>query len=298
MHQAARTRKPLALHALLESLVDYAGLFPPAALDMQTAAASYAQYREGEFSWMLGKFIVPAVRLQELASYLPDSSSLWSLSVLVGPDYEHDSIAIHEFLRSNGERATVDAIEGKVSTEDDLVRMARVIPPGVAGYAEVPLSGDDDRLLALVWDTQMRAKVRTGGLTNDAFPSAVALARFLRACASMRLPFKATAGLHHPIRCVRPLTYEKDSPTGLMHGFVNLFLAAAFVRLGMGESEVVQILEAEDASEFAFDDETARWRMHPISTEDLRSTRREFAISFGSCSFEDPICDLKSLNLI
>lgn len=47
------------LRTLLIHAVDYAGLFPPAKLDMETAVRNYASYQEGEHSWALGRFIVP-----------------------------------------------------------------------------------------------------------------------------------------------------------------------------------------------------------------------------------------------
>ncbi|HEX7807360.1 MAG TPA: hypothetical protein VF608_01500, partial [Thermoanaerobaculia bacterium] len=102
--------------------------------------------------------------------------------------------------------------------------------------------------------------------------------------------FKATAGLHHPLRCVRPLTYEPNAPTGLMHGFVNVFLAAAMIE------DAEAILEERDASAFAFDDDGASWRDRRVSTEALEKLRSHCAISFGSCSFEEPIDDLRALH--
>ncbi|HEV2719334.1 MAG TPA: hypothetical protein VG323_04885, partial [Thermoanaerobaculia bacterium] len=101
--------------------------------------------------------------------------------------------------------------------------------------------------------------------------------------------FKATAGLHHPLRCVRPLTYEPSSPRGTMHGFVNVFMAAALL------SRAEAILDDDDPRAFAFDDDTASWRGHNVLTGDLAKLRDGFAISFGSCSFEEPVNDLKEL---
>src|SRR5438477_108730 len=72
--------------------------------------------------------------------------------------------------------------------------------------------------------TGQRAKIRTGGVTPEAFPKSAEIVRFVRTCLAANVPFKATAGLHHPIRCFHPLTYDADSPQGTMHGFLNLFL--------------------------------------------------------------------------
>ena len=55
-----------ALRTLLAGLIDYAGLFPPASLDMAEAARNYEAYRAGPHSWALGRFIVPSARLNEV----------------------------------------------------------------------------------------------------------------------------------------------------------------------------------------------------------------------------------------
>ena len=57
------------VRAAFESLIDYAGLFPPAALPMAGAVAEYAEALRGEHAWMLGRFIVPASRIAELGDF-------------------------------------------------------------------------------------------------------------------------------------------------------------------------------------------------------------------------------------
>jgi len=239
-----------SLHALLEGLIDYAGLFPPAGLSMQDAVRNYARYREGEYAWALGRFVVPADRVAEVPKEFP-------LSIL-GVD------------------------EVKASTEEELVRFA----PGA--YVEITDLG----LLDAIARHGLRAKIRTGGLVAEAFPATVKVAEFLRACQAKGVAFKATAGLHHPLRCVRPLTYEPSAPTGTMHGFLNVFLAAALLEFAE------EVLAETDSSAFAFDDDGVSWRGHGVSTADLVIMRRTFATSFGSCSFEEPIADLRGLQVL
>jgi len=172
----------------------------------------------------------------------------------------------------------------------DEVKASRRRPGGRPGGVPPPYVEITD--LDLIKDLArngLRAKIRTGGLTPDAIPSSKTIADFLRECAQHQVPFKATAGLHHPIRCVRPLTYEPDAPRGTMHGFINVFMAAAI--LPYAEA----ILEEADPQAFTFDDDTASWRGHAVLTDDLARVREEFAISFGSCSFEEPVKDLQEL---
>jgi hypothetical protein len=144
----------------------------------------------------------------------------------------------------------------------------------------------------------VRAKIRTGGVTTEAFPEITAVARFLRACAGAHVAFKATAGLHHPVRCVKPFTYKPDSPQGTMHGFLNVFLAAAMVRRGYANMLVEQALAEEDPKAFQFSDDGVQWRDAHFSSIELTGMRRNFAIAFGSCSFEEPISDLQALGLL
>jgi hypothetical protein len=233
-----------SLRVLLERLIDYAGLFPPAGLSMQDAVRNYARYREGEHAWALGRFVVTRDRVEEVPAEFP-------LSIL----------GIDEVKADGLEHAK----------------------PGA--FVEIT----DTALLPELKKRGLRAKIRTGGLTADAFPSTTAVAQFIRACHDAGVAFKATAGLHHPLRCVKPLTYEINSPAGTMHGFLNVFLAAAMV------DHADDILLEEDPRAFTFDDDGVSWRGHRVSTDELATMRRERAISFGSCSFEEPIEDLKVL---
>ena len=232
-----------SLRVLLEGLIDYAGLFPPAALTMQDAVRNYARYREGEHAWALGKFVVPQDRLSEVPAEFP-------LSIL-GVD--------------------------EVKTDDlDSVK------PGA--FVEIT----DTSILPELKRRGLRAKIRTGGITEEAFPAPEAVAAFIRACKREGVAFKATAGLHHPLRCVKPLTYEPNAAVGTMHGFLNVFLAAAMT------DDAERILKETDASAFNFDDEGASWRDRRVTVAELKAMR-EFATSFGSCSFEEPINDLRDL---
>lgn len=255
-----------SLRALLTNLIDYAGLFPPAKLPMARAVANYEAYRTGDHAWMLGRFVVPLAQLSEVPKGFP-------LSVLVTID------ELRQLDKS------IDTVEVKANTPLDVERIAAA-GEGRTVYVET----NDVDLVDPIGSMGLRAKIRTGGLTPEAFPDAARVARYLRECAAEAVPFKATAGLHHPLRCARPLTYEPDAPVGTMHGFVNLFMAAALA--GTADEEV--LLDANPAS-FRFDDTHASWHEYAATTELIERVRAEFAISFGSCSFEEPIADLKEL---
>jgi hypothetical protein len=143
---------------------------------------------------------------------------------------------------------------------------------GEIEYVEIPITSDPAA-------PATRVKIRTGGLTPEAYPPAEALAAFLYRAAAARVPFKATAGLHHPLPCPP------------MHGFLNLFLAASLLWHGGSEDDARATLRERD---FRFDT-YARWKQHALSADQIRDARVNFAISFGSCSFEEPIADLQEL---
>lgn len=293
---------------LLEHLIDYAGLFPPAGLTMAEAVKNYAKYRRIENSWMLGKFIVPASRLDEFeqaaTEYWPRDSEngFWKLSVLGGANLEADIAHVNRFSRrqtvGEGAKVMIDTIEFKAATIVEIEAAMRVMHPTLTCFVEIPINDNPAELIKAIGAEGVFAKVRTGGVAADAFPSTQNLARFISICAEEDVGFKATAGLHHPLRSVNRLTYEPDSPSAMMHGFLNVFLAAAFAQNGMGIESLTQLLEETSPAAFRFEEGCVFWRDEMLVVGHLRNTRNLFAIAFGSCSFTEPIEDLQRLRLL
>ncbi len=201
---------------------------------------------------MLGRFVISAAQLEQLPGEIDFCFAVLS-------DADHSRAA---------------AIESK-----------KIISTTKPTYCEVALEQLD-----AVKKAGAFAKIRTGGVTPDAIPSVDSLAAYILACAERRLPFKATAGLHHPVRSNRALTYEADSRCAIMHGFINVFLAAAFA--WQGQRHIHDLLAETDPAAFRFD-EHAHWRDWSLSVDQIAEARRNFAHSFGSCSFEEPVEDLK-----
>ena len=297
-----------AIDALLSGLVDYAGLFPPASEDMRKALENYASYREGPDRSALGRFIVPVSRLKELEDAGTDlmprgpGSDPWRLSVLVGEDIraageEMLKFNCHHFSDSKDGHALIDVVELKASTVDEVQQRRSKIPVFFTPYFEIPIKGDVRQLVHAIAQAGARAKVRTGGVTPDSIPPGPAIIDFIVACRSERVPFKATAGLHHPIRGPYRLTYERDSAVGTMYGFVNVFVASALIYAGASESTAIAALEESDSHAFVFKDDAILWRDKRITTGQIEASRREFAVSFGSCSFREPINELTPLTL-
>lgn len=321
-----------SLRILMTGMVDYAGLFPPASLDMATTLANWARYASSKDSWMLGRLIVPMARLAEFERALestsppPPGEDPWRVSALVGDNLDADIDRIFAFNRkwapeppateasveAEGDvgaadltgGVAIDAIEIKATSGGQIDNAMKTVPEQLEPYFEVPVlpAGqlpDLRSLITAMAGTGARAKIRTGGVTPDAFPAPADVARFITACAAADVPFKATAGLHHPVRAEYPLTYEPGCPRGVMYGFLNVFLAAAFVRAArFNEADCAAVLQETNPKAFTFDEHGVSWRDKRIDAARLARVRESFAASFGSCSFEEPLADLRSMGLI
>lgn len=297
-----------ALKVLLAGAVDYAGLFPPAVLDMPAATASYAQYLADADRELLGRFVVPVVRLREFddaaSALLPrgEPSEPWRLSALPGPDLSADiDLALKFNCRHWSEseigHAVIDSLEIKASVPDEIHAAISIMPPQFTPFFEIPIATDPSVLVNAIKQGKAFAKARTGGVTTNAFPDASDVARFMICCRDARVAFKLTAGLHHALRAEYPLTYAPDAPRGMMFGYLNMFVAAALAWSGADERVVLSALLSASAEEFEFSDASIIFGDSTLSTDTIRDARDNFIISFGSCSFRDPVEDLAALSL-
>ncbi len=297
-----------AARTLLASLIDYAGLFPPAELQMRAAVPRYGAYRRGPHAWLLNRFVLPLAQIDEFEHSFDDlpaneREQPWSLTVLGGRNLDADVRKIVDFNRRHGDDgrrdARIDSVELRVHSLDDVARAVDVCTEPSEVYFEIGVATDPEEWLAAVAGAGARAKVRTGGVSADMFPSVKDLARFIHLCSRHKVPFKSTAGLHHALRGEYSLGTTARAGRVTMHGFLNLFVAAALAwtdRVGLELLE--QVLGEQTASAFAFDATGVNVRGRRISCEDLAVTRARFALSYGSCSVEEPAEDLKRLDLI
>jgi len=292
-----------SLRTLLAGIVDYAGLFPPSQVSMSQAVANYAAYKKSDYQWMLGRFIVPVARLAEFAEsaevFFSKNEETWRLSVLASEDIYETVIRIEDFNQHYAPNVVCDALEVKAETTYQIREIAAAVTPSLKTYFEIPIEENLVDSMAALAITGQCAKIRTGGLTAEAFPPIEKITRFMRVCLAANVPFKATAGLHHPLRAVKPLTYEADAPEGAMNGFLNVFLAAAFLRQGYQTKTINELLKDRRADNFLFTDNGVLWRQEDfISSLHIENLRLRSAISFGSCSFIEPIEDLQEIGLL
>jgi len=287
-----------ALRALLTGLIDYAGLFPPAGLPMLEAVRNYNSYIRGEYGWMLGRFIVPAVRIQEYAAAVRDPGidpSAWRLSVLATAT---DADAIARFHDEQPNSGTIDVLEIKAPDVREIECATITFGSRYQLYFETPPEAWRS-LLPAIGRAKARAKIRTGGEIAEAIPEDSGVLEFLRIASARRVAFKATAGLHHPLRAMQTrLTYKPDSSKAVMHGFLNVFCAAALLwHEPERRQEAAWMLGERAADAITMDEMTMTWHNSGVTlrAEQIQEAREQFAIGFGSCSFMEPVEDLRAL---
>jgi hypothetical protein len=291
-----------SVRAAFRELIDYAGLFPPAQLSLDAAQREYRDAGRGPHAWTLGRFII---RAPELEKTQPIGERF---SVIVDPEAE----ALQRLARLRGDGATVEALEISLQklapfrdelSRDDMLNMLGALEAdlAVSGLRDLPAFLEIPR--ATPWWSALRetmrtaarfrlgAKLRCGGLSAEAFPSVDEVAGFIAAASDARVPFKATAGLHHPVRHVDPATGFE------MHGFLNL-LAAAALAPSVDRATLSRIVAEEEPGAFGFDDDAFAWRDRRVSTAELEQTRREAFVAYGSCSFAEPVEDLTALGIL
>jgi hypothetical protein len=290
-----------ALRPLLSGIVDYAGLFPPAGLDMATAVQNYAGYRRDDAAWMLGRFVVPVARLDELDREIRtvevQAEDEWPIAALLSGNVARDVEAVDAFNDASAATARIDTLEGKFTSAESIAHAASLVREHFSLFVEVAVDSDPRALITAIAAAGVNAKIRTGGVTPDAFPRAADIVRFMRRCAEAGVSFKATAGLHHPIRAEHRLTYAADAPVGSMYGYLNVFLTAALLS-ELTDADAIALLEEQDPNALIVSRDSIRWRDHDLRADQASAARERVALSFGSCSFREPVDDLRTLSLL
>lgn len=279
-----------AIDSLLADIVDYAGIYPPADLDMHTAVRKYLEYGHSSNRKALGRFVVDLERFPYLWDAAGDYSRVLRLSVIASADADWTEL---ERLIEKG--YAVEAAEIKTADPAEIKRIAQRLPPGLTAYFEAPVNGISAPTLDAIAAVEGRIKIRMGGLAAGAIPSPRATADMLTEIARRQMVFKATAGLHHPVRARHPLTYAPESPTAVMHGFMNLACAAAVLHFGGEAEEAREVLEEEWPRAWRVTPEAIAWQENSWNADELREVRQKFFAGFGSCSFEEPMQDLEAL---
>jgi hypothetical protein len=314
-----------SVKTLVNGLFDYAGLFPPASLPLTEAFSEYLGHRSEPDAWMVGPFVIPVQKLSEVTILLQNEQlaspvlfdvlprAATSLSLLQ-ESLAEDLAACTRFLETNQGKAEITSFEFRfpdgifsdtglgvhaVTAVSDLFEEAGFEQASVFGElvrgasfeSEIApyflsLSSSQSRLKIL-------GKIRCGGMAQTDFPTTAEIAAYIHFAAQLGYPFKATAGLHHPIR------HFNSGQSVWMHGFINVLFAATMARVhSLNPAEIQQILEDEEAQSFIFDRTGIAWRTLKATNTDFIGVRRNLALSIGSCSFNEPRADLFELRLL
>ena len=175
----------------------------------------------------------------------------------------------------------------------------RLVPEQLSVAIEIDHRGDPRGMVAAIAGTGAQAKIRCGGVTPDLIPSTEQVAGFIAACAAGGVAFKATAGLHHPVRAEHALTYEPDAPRGVMHGFLNVFTASGMAHAHkLGADDLLPILEATDPGAFILTEGGLTFRGLFAENAQVARGRESFAMGIGSCSFTEPLEDLSAIGVL
>ena len=286
-----------AVRAALSGLIDYAGLFPPAELSLDAAQREYESARAGRHVWMLGRFIARARQL-------PAASAAFAgpFSVIVEPGRD----ALREVATCRASGASIETLEIPLQRNipaDEIADAIGKLDGDIAAtglhdlpiFLEVPRTERWPDLLSPAMETLARAglgaKLRCGGVVAEAFPTVDEVVEFIAAANQAAVPFKATAGLHHPIR-------HRDPTTGfMMHGFLNLLGAVALAPYSDRQT-LRRIVAEEEPGAFSFDNAAFVWRAERVEIAELKAERREHFIAYGSCSFSEPVEDLIALGIL
>lgn len=283
-YRAMQTNVREAVRDALTALIDYAGLFPPAQLEMRQAITEYFGARSGPYAWMLGRFIVPCSRVAELLDALPHGERCAVSVILNGGIADVPVVAM---LRDGERRLDIETLEIAIEL-DDVERYAEALRTqrlsDLQSFVELRRSPGWQQTvsggLASLARCGLSAKVRCGGVTADAFPSPAELAVFVDCAIRQRVAFKATAGLHHPVR------HFNEASGFTMHGFLNVLYAVTLALRGEPLAVIERALASENAADFAF------------GGSGITGEVRRFFAGYGSCSFAEPVDDLRAMGVL
>jgi hypothetical protein len=301
----------VSLHALLAHSIDYAGMFPPCSLGLEPALKNQAEYVRSSDAWMLGSFVLSTEQFDAVRQLLAEFDAHHPLRVAaLGAKtasvdafleaLDNADAAIRSLSRHNVDLVSMSHLEMFLPRDVDIASLkeARSIVGDLPVFWEAP-PDRAEQTIALLAEFNSDAdspsfgyKLRTGGVTADAFPTSMQVAKALVTPATHQLPIKFTAGLHHPLRQYREEVQTK------MHGFLNVLGAAVLAAEHRWDTnQTAMMLEDENVDSFSFTADFFAWREWRIDIKRLQY-RRQFVVSFGSCSFDEPRDDLRALGFL
>ncbi|PAU95186.1 hypothetical protein CK503_03025 [Aliifodinibius salipaludis] len=320
--------------AFMREIVDYAGLFPPADLSLDTSLQKYNKYRKSKDAWMLSRYIIPAGRLGELKPYgktLFAEADPFSFSILgkrteTVSDYkEHikDIVAaLEQFYADHGDRVKTDVLEIKLPREavfandDDL--LADIYEETILNFKDVAEFPNDiffEGIFDKNWEKEIGLILESMNRYNESSVSEDGIkAGFKLRCGGVEadmfpsieqvaFTLQKVCEQNLALKCTaglhHPIRHYDHSIKTKMHGFINVFGGAMLgYAHDFSTDQMAEVLKEEDTEHFSFTDSGFRWKDYEVSTEDIEELREVALISFGSCSFNEPREDLRKLELL
>jgi hypothetical protein len=301
------------IDVFMRQIVDYAGLFPPASLPLDEALREFRDYHSHPQSGFLGRFVMPLDRLMKMTGTFDEP---WKFSGLVRASSLPMQDARAEITRGAAglrffeikfptiktDSIEVDLPEAAWNADnnyrrfrDYLALLASDFGAERKIFVELDWRKQYTPLMAVMAEHSSRfgVKLRTGGVTPDSIPPSRTIAEFLLAAAGHKLPMKATAGLHVPVP-------NEDQDTGVcMHGFLNFFSAGFLAFTGRGDvDDITNVLEDFGYDDFSFGERSMHCGEVEFSGAEIEQLRSQWLLSFGSCSFLEPIEHLENHGLI
>jgi len=302
----------VSLHHFLYKLIDYAGLFPPAKLEIEPSLKNYAEYIKSTDKWMMSQFIIPVSRLDEIPTGLMKKySENFPLRLsLISGDICNDIATVNKFIKMNNNSTIFTGYESRISDLAmfsqnllDVQKLGQDQNLNFESFYEV--SPNDswinqmNEVVSIIsafnarYEAGVGFKLRCGGVEANMFPPADNIAQAILACRDASVSMKFTAGLHHPVR------HYSESVKTKMYGFFNIFIGGMIAdKFNLEADALTTILLDENPENFTFDDNGLHWKTYSISSLEIQNYRQEAFISFGSCSFNEPREDLQQLGLL
>ncbi len=310
-----------SLKVFMNELLDYAGMFPPAQLSLEESLKNYAEYLSHEYEDMLGKFVLPANKIDETISFLNTHNSFLKVgkrkanfSIILStcknfsdfPSILHKDFQNIKLLSKNFE-TSLDILSIEFLPAEDILiansnkrieeylsilfQQFSALNKKIEYFCEIPLNDNFNKKINEIFDynrcnsdNQVQIKIRTGGVKKDQIPPTKKIAQFISLCAQKKLGIKATAGLHVPIP-----NFNQEVGT-VLHGFLNVFSSMMLLYKGdISEEEIEEIISNYTYEDFKFSQDGLKIRNFLLTNKEIENLRKKYIKSFGTCSFLEPI---------
>ncbi len=300
-----------SLKIFLNKLIDYAGLFPPANLNLNKALKKYREYIECDDSWIMSQFVI---HLNDLENISKDDMEIFNdnfqldFSVL-SENLENDIEKLNQFKNQFSNKVKFSGLETLICQSDDLYNLLTSTNITIQNNnlklsSFFELSYDKNWLKGMfiavktiskfnkLNKTNFGFKLRCGGIKANMFPDSNLVSNTILNCIKDNVPMKFTAGLHHPFR------HFDDNINTKIYGFFNIFIGAMLAQKYKFKcSQLNQILLDENEYSFIFYEDKIKWKNFHITNDEIKQFRKSQFISFGSCSFDEPREDLIKLGV-